>query len=70
MKKIKRLNQLKNDNIMDTGYAVVDLDTYNDMFYKSIKAASIWNTMYKIIYDSSLSKEKKYDKLKDVLFEK
>lgn len=67
MKKIKRLNQLKNDKIMNVNYAVVDLVSYNDLLYKSIKAANIWNRMYHIIYDSSLSKQKKYDKLKDIL---
>ena len=70
MKKIKRLNQLKNDSIMMSNYAVVDLVTYNDMLYKSIRAASTWNRMYSIIYDSTLSKQKKYDKLKDILLGK
>lgn len=70
MKKIKRLNQLKNDNIMDVGYAVVDLVEYNDMLYKSIRAGATWNRMYNIIYDSTLSKQKKYDKLKDILMGK
>ena len=67
MKKIKRLNQLKNDTIMVTNYAVVDLVQYNDMLYKSIRASSDWNRMYNIIYDSSLTKQQKYDKLKDIL---
>ena len=34
MKKIKRLNKLKNDTLMFTNYAVVDLDEYNDMWNK------------------------------------
>ena len=67
MKKIKRLNQLKNDTIMMTNYAVVDLVTYNDMFYKNIKAGNTWDKMYRIIYDSSLSKQEKYDKLENIL---
>lgn len=58
MKKIKRLNQLKNDNIMNVNYAVVDLVSYNDMLYKSIRASSTMNKMYSIIYDSTLSKQK------------
>ena len=58
MNKIKRLNQLKNDSIMISNYAVVDLVTYNDMLYKSIKAGATWNRMYSIIYDSTLSKQK------------
>ena len=70
MNKIKRLNQLKNDSIMMSNYAVVDLVTYNDMIYKNIKAANTWNRMYSIIYDSTLSKQKKYDKLKDILLGK
>lgn len=70
MKKIKRLNQLKNDTIMMTNYAVVDLVEYNDMLYKSIRAASAWNRVYDIIYDSTLTKQKKYDKLKDILLGK
>ena len=70
MKKIKRLNQLKNDSIMMSNYAVVDLVTYNDMLYKSIRASSTWNRMYNIIYDSTLSKQRKYDKLKDILLGK
>ena len=70
MKKIKSLNQLKNDSIMMNNYAVVDLVTYNDMLYKSIRASSTWNRMYSIIYDSTLSKQKKYDKLKDILLGK
>lgn len=70
MKKIKRLNQLKNDNILNLNYVVVDLVTYNDLLYKSIKASDTWNKMYNIIYDSTLSKQKKYDKLKDVLLGK
>lgn len=70
MKKIKRLNQLKNDNIMNVGYAVVDLVEYNDMLYKSIRAGATWNRMYNIIYDSTLTKQKKYDKLKDILLGK
>lgn len=67
MKKIKRLNQLKNDNMMNLGYAVVDLNEYNSMLYKNIKAGNTWNKMYEIIYDSTLSIEEKYEKLKDVL---
>ena len=70
MKKLKRLNQLKNDTIMMTNYAVVDLVEYNDMLYKSIRAGATWNRMYNIIYDSTLSKQKKYDKLKDILMGK
>lgn len=70
MKKLKRLNQLKNDTIMMTNYAVVDLVEYNDMLYKSIRAGATWNRMYNIIYDSALSKQKKYDKLKDILMGK
>lgn len=66
MKKIKRLNQLRNDNIMNGSY-VVDLITYNDMFYKYIKNGNTWTKMYGIIYDSSFSKQEKYDKLKDIL---
>ena len=53
-----------------TNYAVVDLVEYNDMLYKSIRAAATWNKMYNIIYDSSLTKQKKYDKLKDILLGK
>ena len=67
MKKIKRLNQLRNDNIMNGSYVVVDLFTYNDMFYKNIKAGNTWTKMYSIIYDSSFSNQEKYDKLKDIL---
>ena len=67
MKKIKSLNQLKNDSIMMSNYAVVDLVEYNDMLYKSIRAGATWNRMYNIIYDSTLSKQKKYDKLKDII---
>lgn len=67
MKKLKRLNQVKNDTIMMTNYVVVDLVTYNDMFYKNIKAGNIWDKMYRIIYDSSLSKQEKYDKLEVIL---
>ena len=70
MKKLKRLNQLKNDTIMVTNYAVVALVEYNDMLYKSIRASSDWNRMYNIIYDSSLTKQQKYDKLKDILLGK
>lgn len=70
MKKIKRLNQLKNDNLMNVNYAVVDLCEYNNMLYKNIKASDTWNRMYQIIYDSTLSKQKKYDKLKDILLGK
>ena len=67
MKKIKRLNQLKNDNIMNIGYAFVELIEYNNMIYKNIKAANTWNQMYHVIYDTTLSKQKKYDKLRDIL---
>ena len=70
MKKLKRLNQLKNDTIMTANYVVTDLVTYNDMLYKSIRASSMCNRMYNIIYDSTLSKQKKYDKLKDILMGK
>lgn len=70
MKKLKRLNQLKNDTIMMTNYAVVDLVEYNDMLYKSIRAAANWTRVYDIIYDSTLTKQKKYDKLKDILLGK
>lgn len=70
MKKIKRLNQLKNDSIMMSNYAVVDLVSYNDMLYKSIKAGDTWNRMYHVIYDLTLSKQKKYDKLEDILLGK
>ena len=70
MKKLKRLNQLRNDNIMNGSYAVVDLVEYNDMLYKSIRAASVWHRVYDIIYDSTLTKQKKYDKLKDILLGK
>lgn len=70
MKKIKGINQLKNDNIMLSSYAVVDLVEYNDILYKSIRASSTWNRMYSIIYDSTLSKQKKYEKLKDILIGK
>ena len=70
MKKLKRLNQLKNDTIMVTNYAVVALVEYNDMLYKSIRDSSDWNRMYNIIYDSSLTKQQKYDKLKDILLGK
>ena len=67
LKKLKRLNQLKNDNIMNVSYAVVDLLEYNNMLYKNIKSARIYNEMYEVIYDSTLSKQKKYDKLKDII---
>ena len=67
MKKIKRLNQLRNDNVMNGSYVVVDLNTYNGMFYKNIKDGNTWTKMYGIIYDSSFSKTEKYDKLKDIL---
>ena len=67
MKKIKRLNQLKNDNILNLNYVVVDLITYNDLIYKSIKAADTRNRMYNIIYDSNLTKVNKYNKLRDIL---
>ena len=70
MKKIKRLNQLKNDNILNLNYVVVDLITYNDLLYKSIKASDTWNRMYKIIYDSNLTKINKYNKLRDILIGK
>lgn len=70
MKKIKRLNQLKNDNILNLNYVVVDLITYNDLIYKSIKAANTWNRMYNIIYDSNLTKVNKYNKLRDILIGK
>lgn len=67
MKKIKRLNQLKNDNLMNVNYAVVDLLEYNNMLYKNIKAARTWDKMYRVIYDPLLSEVEKYDKLKDIL---
>ncbi len=67
MKKLKRLNQLKNDNI---NYAVVDLIDYNNLLYRSMKSSDTWNRMYHIIYDSTLTKQKKYDKLKDILMNK
>lgn len=67
MKKIKRLNQLKNDNLMNINYAVVELYEYNNMIYKNIIASDTWNRMYSVIYDSTLSKQKKYDKLKEIL---
>ena len=70
MKKLKKLNQLKNENIMNVSYAVVDLLEYNNMLYKNSKSARIFNEMYKVIYDSTLSKQKKYDKLKDILMER
>lgn len=70
MKKIKRLNQLKNDIIMMTNYAVVDLVEYNNMLHRSLKAGNDWNRMYNIIYNSDLTKQQKYDKLKDILLGK
>ena len=70
MKKIKRLNQLKNDIAFNLDYAVIDIHIYNDMLYKNIKASDTWNRMYNVIYDSTLSKQKKYDKLKDILMGK
>lgn len=70
MKKLKRLNQLKNDTIMMTNYAVVDLVEYNNMLHRNIKAGNDWNRMYNIICDSTLTKQQRYDKLKDILLGK
>lgn len=67
MRKIKRINQLKNDIIKNLNYAVVDLYEYNNMLYKNIKSAERLNRMYNIIYESTLSKQEKYDKLKDII---
>ena len=55
---------------MMTNYAVVDLVEYNNMLHRNIKAGNDWNRMYNIIYDSTLTKQKKYDKLKDILIGK
>ena len=52
---------------MNIGYAFVELIEYNNIIYKNIKAANTWNQMYHVIYDSTLSKQKKYDKLRDIL---
>lgn len=67
MKKIKRLNQLKNDNIMNVGYAFVDLYEYNTMLHNNIKAAIFKKEINRVIFDQTLSKLEKYDKLEDII---
>jgi len=67
MKKIKRINQLKNDKIMNVNYVVIDLVTYNDMLYKSIRAESAWNRVHNLqekLQQERLDSTKEINKLR------
>ena len=52
---------------MNVGYAFVDLYEYNTMLHNNIKAALFKKELNRVIFDHTLSKLEKYDKLEDII---